>query len=215
MFIGVYFWGSFIREGFIWDYLEIFQFYELFFLIKGRFVGKLGCQVFFIFCILFRQGVFGFLFLIGYLIIVFFFNRVFFGDVVLNIYRVFLKVFKSLGLEEQIVKWDLFCKNIQIIVIYVQIELGYGIYFQGLEIEVIYDVVIQEFVIYSFILIVIKWWFGDLGWLVIYVLVQVQLVCLGVWWGMYVFIVLIWSFWDYILLLGIIVGDIGFKMDFD
>uniref|UniRef100_I0FN45 Acyl-coenzyme A oxidase n=1 Tax=Macaca mulatta TaxID=9544 RepID=I0FN45_MACMU len=137
------------------------------------------------------------------------------GDVALNIHRVFLKALRSLGSEEQIAKWDPLCKNIQIIATYAQTELGHGTYLQGLETEATYDAATQEFVIHSPTLTATKWWPGDLGRSATHALVQAQLVCSGARRGMHAFIVPIRSLRDHTPLPGIIVGDIGPKMDFD
>ncbi|KAL0600964.1 Peroxisomal acyl-coenzyme A oxidase 2 [Plecturocebus cupreus] len=137
------------------------------------------------------------------------------GNVALNIHRVFLKALRSLGTEEQIAKWDPLCKNIQIIATYAQTELGHGTYLQGLETEATYDAATQEFVIHSPTLTATKWWPGDLGRSATHALVQAQLICSGARRGMHAFIVPIRSLQDHTPLPGIIVGDIGPKMDFD
>uniref|UniRef100_A0A8I5YPM1 Acyl-coenzyme A oxidase n=1 Tax=Pongo abelii TaxID=9601 RepID=A0A8I5YPM1_PONAB len=122
------------------------------------------------------------------------------GDVALNIHRVFLRALRSLGSEEQIAKWDPLCKNIQIIATYAQTELGHGTYLQGLETEATYDAATQEFVIHSPTLTATKWWPGDCEYpsTPLPYLSPSRRMCSHLH-----------------LLQGIIVGDIGPKMDFD
>lgn len=53
-------------------------------------------------------------------------HRALSGDLALGLHHVFQKALKSLGSEEQIAKWDRFCKEFQIIATYAQTELGHG-----------------------------------------------------------------------------------------
>nr|KAF6473068.1 acyl-CoA oxidase 2 [Rousettus aegyptiacus] len=137
------------------------------------------------------------------------------GELALGFQHAFMRALRSLGSEEQIAKWAPLCEKFQIIVTYVQTELGHGTYLRGLETEATYDADTQEFVIHSPTLTATKWWPGDLGRSATHALVQAQLICSGAQQGMHAFIVPIRSLQDHTPLPGITVGDIGPKMDFE
>ncbi|XP_032637700.1 peroxisomal acyl-coenzyme A oxidase 2 isoform X1 [Chelonoidis abingdonii] len=137
------------------------------------------------------------------------------GDLAFNVHRVFKDSILALGTDEQIAKWIPLADKYHIIGTYAQTELGHGTFLRGLETTAIFDISTQEFTLNTPKISAMKWWPGDLGKSATHAVVFAQLYIKGKCYGLHAFILQIRSLRDHSPAPGVIVGDIGPKMNFE
>ncbi|TFK11543.1 importin subunit alpha-4 [Platysternon megacephalum] len=137
------------------------------------------------------------------------------GDLAFNVHRVFMNSILALGTDEQIAKWIPLADKYHIIGTYAQTELGHGTFLRGLETTAIFDISTQEFTLNTPKISAMKWWPGDLGRSATHAVVFAQLYIKGKCYGLHAFILQIRSLRDHSPAPGVIVGDIGPKMNFE
>ncbi|KAH0630286.1 hypothetical protein JD844_013184 [Phrynosoma platyrhinos] len=133
----------------------------------------------------------------------------------LNSHPIFLKCILDLGTDEQIAKWVPMAEKCYIVGAYAQTELGHGTHLRGLETTATFDVATQEFILNTPTLSAMKWWPADLGRTSTHAAVFAQLYLEGKCYGIHPFLVQIRSLRDHSPAPGVIVGDIGPKMNCD
>ncbi|XP_073206996.1 peroxisomal acyl-coenzyme A oxidase 2 isoform X3 [Lepidochelys kempii] len=137
------------------------------------------------------------------------------GDLAFNVHRVFKNSILALGTDEQIAKWIPPADKYHIIGTYAQTELGHGTFLRGLETTAVFDISTQEFTLNTPKISAMKWWPGDLGRSATHAVVFAQLYIKGKCYGLHAFILQIRSLCDHSPVPGVIVGDIGPKMNFE
>ncbi|XP_067397371.1 peroxisomal acyl-coenzyme A oxidase 2 isoform X2 [Emydura macquarii macquarii] len=144
-----------------------------------------------------------------------YFYRALGGDLAFNVHIVFKNSILALGTDEQIAKWIPLADKYHIIGSYAQTELGHGTFLRGLETTATFNISTQEFTLNTPKISAMKWWPGDLGRSATHAVVFAQLYIKGKCYGMHPFMVQIRSLRDHSPAPGVIVGDIGPKMNFE